>query len=131
MEMAYPALVSWRYLHLFVAGVEVGLSLEFECRTPGGLPYHIHIHSYGLRECALLLLEEEEPCCWVPRIPGMRCVGELVGAPTVWTDWAWAQLRRVSSSHEYLRWFSLHHHEHHHWGVQSSFSLCRSGKIIE
>src|ERR1700730_17538687 len=95
METAYPALICWRYLHLFGVGVEVGLrDLELVLlgsggRTLGGLTYHSLIHLYGSREWPLFQEgsvvgageEEHQWVCqfWMPGILGVRCMGESGG----------------------------------------------------
>ena len=141
MEMAYPALICWSSHHSFVEGVAGAVVVPIPQEPEG--PYGNFIHSYGSSERILLLLEEVweekaegeeekvvvalEAADCAPGIPAWRKAGELGAA---WSR-AWARLRRISSSHKYLRWNSRHHHEHHHWGAQSSFSLRGSGIIIE
>src|ERR1700731_2924377 len=128
MEMAYPALVYWSSHHLFVVGVVGAVVAPILPQEPEE-PYGNFVHLYGSRKRVLLLLEEEweekaeeeeeavalEAADCAPGILAWGKAGEpeVVSAASEAWALAWALLRRISSSHENLRWTSQHHHEHH------------------
>ena len=104
MEMAYPALTCWSSHHSFVEGVAGEVVVPIP-REPEG-PYGNSVHSYGLRERVLLLLEEVweekvegeevvvalEAADCAPRIPAWRKEGEPGAAAEASAAWSqvWA-----------------------------------------